>query len=1220
MKLALTTIDFTSKFVKFDSRKIPLGPRDKFSRMSLATDAEGHLLRQILTARGGSQPVIDSYNSFVRYRLPKILEARPLELANGDVVTFTEPYYIRPKILNDLGGAGGEKDLYPFEARLKKRTYSARLFCKMVRSHWEEVIDPQTRTRGHSLVPKEVLDIFLGEIPVMIHSELDHLAGLTSAQREAKGESPVDPGGYFVIKGAEKVLLNIEKLRTLAPFLYEDKHGFIVRYTSTTTLDSTIVVVLELSKQEASKDIHVTFTKMGLSKSINIFYIFYLLGLTVDNAGNSITIDKSLEIMETFIIDDDPVRQARRRKELRQYLQKTINTFTRQTGMNHELILEKFGGKISDVNIKNTADRNDRLVNLVREELFKNIPLVWRTGAELNSILKAKIRLLASMVAKFVDFKNGYRAPDDRDSWANKKISDAGDHMSTQMNVIWKSIWNSLKKSVTDKRITTLQEVRNAINANELTESFNKAFTQGIWGGARGDGQKTTIVDTLKRDTLMAVWAHIRRISTPINRRSRIRRIRLIDNSSWGVACPVMSPEGESCGLVKDSGLVLYISLERDDQIIRARIENQYYPGGPQPNARNSVYLNGVHLGYTEAKGLYRRMVDMRRQQLIYFDTGLVLDEYNDLWIMTNSGRACRPLLIVNPETQRLLIDELGLRGRSLDELMFHGALEYLDVAEQIQPYIYIAETIQHLRNKIDRRVTTRDRLATLENDPEATPGELASARQALQNVQNERPYTHCEIDPTGIMGDSASITPFPEFMPAPRGAYQSSMAKQALAPNSSRFELRFDTTVKTLTAASVPQVATDMHEFFGLDQYPAGDNAVVAVTTYGGENQEDAIILNEDSVNRGKFNLAIYHSYKTIKSQQNKHQEILRIPNHAPSQDSRYSNLNPETAIVRLGSYVKPGDCLVGKVVITRDEDGNQQVSDASLYVEIGKKGYVEDIFRTINSDRDELIQVRLRENLTPQPGDKFASRYAQKGVVGAIYPGVDMPIIQSEHPFLNGVTPDIIFNPHGIPSRMTMNKLYEIHISLYAALTGERINATGFRRFSYEEYRDALVRMGYSSTGKEKMMNGKTGRTMDVEIFVGSGYYQVLRHLVESKMRARGTGAAQFLTRQPISGIRKDGGLKVGEMERDAFIEHGGAYTLQDRLMISSDAYSSIVCRRCGTFAYSMAERGEIKCRNCRHGPFGRITTPYSFRLFVSLLAGLGVKVKLGTREVAS
>lgn len=1162
--------------------------------MSLATDQEGLLLRQIIMAKGYSRPVIDSYNNFIRYRLPAVLSEYRITTMKGQIAIFSNPVLTKPTI-HDMKSNGKPRPLFPSEARTRKYNYMSQLTAQL---------DMYQISEGKlKPIPGQSVEVVLGKIPVMIHSDLDHLSTFSPEERyRLKREQKNDPGGYFIIKGLERVLLNIEKLRTHSPFLYEDKGVQTVRYTSRTMTDSTVVII-----SEDQQHVNATFTKIGLKNTINVFFLFYVLGLT------SNTVERVYEIMETFIVDKDPQRQARRRKEMREYMYQTANSYMTLTGggSNLKKITDILVQKFRDSNILTSNRRDDLIFSIVRTELFKNVPMDSSNRESVNQASWTKIRMLSSMCAKYVDFRNGYRNLDDRDSWGIKKVDDAGEIMYLRFVSILKSIILALQNKVTSNNVSTASQIRGLLNSSTLGEQFVSSFSKETWGATRGFREVHT-VDILKRDNILSAYAHIRRINTPINKRARIRDKRLIHNTQWNVVCPVNTPEGETCGLSKDSALTTYISLDRDENPVRAVLKGKYEIK-PKEDKINSVYLNGVHLGYCNAEKLREELIQTRRNQRtqkLYFDTGIILDSYQELWVYTNGGRPCFPLLIVDKASQELLIDVKGLRGKPLSVLMESGVLEYIDVAENIEERIYVAETIRHLADKRNRLNAVTDRYTKLVANSSDQQEELAAATVAYQNITQELRYTHCLIDPTSILGISASIIPLPEYSQGPRNTYQASMGKQAMGPNSLRTEYRYDTTTKTIQNAGVPIFSTDAHETLGMDEYGGGAMLILAITTYGGQNQEDSLIFNKAALELGLFTTVIHHSVN-IKISYNKNGEKLKVPSYSESQAYRYAKLDPKTAIVRLGEYVYPNECLVGKVII--DSLGKER--NDSLYLERGKEGVVEAIFETENVEGCKMICIRLRETRAVETGNKYASRYAQKATIGEIKEQVDMPYIVSSNPALNGVVPTAIFNPHGIPSRMTVGKLIEMLVGKVATLNGQRVNATAFRRFTVDTFQDELFKLGFSRSGKERMINGMTGKLMEADIFVGPVYYQALRHLVKDKMQSRATGIVQALTRQPIAGIRKIGGLRLGEMERDALIEHAGTNLLQERFLFSSDVHQTIVCSNCGILAISNIDRVEFRCLKCKDGKYVRIKIPYVFKLLMHLLSAVGINVKLHT-----
>ena len=1205
----------------------------------------GELLRKVLDAKGGSIPVLDSMNHFYSERLKVILGSLDVVSSTGVHFKFINPKFIRPEI-QDMHG---NRPLYPAEARRAKLSYMAKMYA----------------TLQNQSDPSDFTQVLVGKIPVMIGSELCHTYGLTPTEKYRLGEPMRDAPGYFINKGMEKVFLTIDKLRTKIDLMYEDKGKYLVRYTSETITDTTVVII-----RENGFTIDVFFDKIEAKENgVNIFYVFHLLGFMEQ------TVERTLNEMYNFIVDSDPKRELKRRQDFLYYIMPTIKAYQSKTNGDTRKVADEVLKVHRDIAVTGSENRYDAIIKAIEQDVFKNIPINLSERPEvINARRLEKIRLLSHMVVKFVEFRNGYRDIDNRDFWGNKRLDDAAKHISQTFVKIWRGMIMDLNKTVNHYTgIHTTAQVKKHIKPNEMEKQFLSAFSKELLGiGPRGK-KDVVKVDTLKRDTLLAAISHIRRINTPTSRRAKNRDKRLTNNTCWGVVCNTSTSEGENCGLIKEAALTIFVSLQRNENLVRTRIYRYYttnpisdlipffiddkvvgytLPAAFQPqidegrvrftgtelhgeegfelseqmllsltmyaNNRNPLFLNGVCIGFTDVHKLREHLYTLRRtNQAIPFDTGIVLNQYNELYILTDDGRVCRPMLIVNPSTQVLLIDEKNMRNSTLTELMNSGVLEYIDVSEQEQENILIAQSYKHLVDDVRRVNNTIAESKRILEDPAYSKDDKISARRALLELKKEQRYTHCEIDPTAIMGISASIIPFAEFTPAPRLTYQSGMGKQALGPNSSRIELRFDTTMKTIIQPGVPTVATDTHDWLGLDDFPASNQLIVAIMTYGGGNQEDAILVNQTAIDMGFSAMMIYHSYETKVCKQKGHtRDEIRIPDYTPDKEHLYSKLDPTTGIIRVNEVVNEGDCIIGKITIDTSTTPHR-IRNTSVFAEVGKEGRVDEVLVVPTLDSCEVVRIRLREYRKPKAGDKFSSRYSQKGVIGQVIPEEDMPWIESDNPAMNGVRPHILFNPHGIPSRMTIGKLVELIVSLYAIILGIRINATAFRGFSVRELLDILEKLGLPRNGKFKMRNGRTGLSIESDIYVGVVAYQALRHLVDDKMRARGVGAIQATSRQPVQGIRKEGGLRLGEMERDGLIQHGASQLLKERMSVSSDEWSEIVCDVCGSPGVHLIELAEFRCTSCRSDSFSMIKIPYATKLFFQLNMGLGIATRFHLRH---
>lgn len=460
------------------------------------------------------------------------------------------------------------------------------------------------------------------------------------------------------------------------------------------------------------------------------------------------------------------------------------------------------------------------------------------------------------------------------------------------------------------------------------------------------------------------------------------------------------------------------------------------------------------------------------------------------------------------------------------------------------------------------------------------------------------------------------------------------SMGKQALGVYHSNHHLRFDTTMKMLVYPSRPLFETQIYSHLGLNQMPAGQMVILAIAAYTGYNQEDSLIFNQGAINRGLFRMVVYRSYKSIQVQSREIRELIMHPKPTRTEDEapdKFAALD-ENGIARLGAVVKPGDIIIGK---QRTILKTGQVEYANTVVGIGEGGIVDKILITTNDTGWKLVKVKIREHRIPIAGDKFASRHAQKATIGMILPEADMPFapqrnVEREVMTRTGervrrsvpvgaIRPDLIMNPHAIPSRMTIGKMIEIVTSKVGALKGERINATAFQPFELDEFRRNLVAYGFNSYGNETLYGGFEGKPMQAQIFMGPCYYQALRHHVKDKIQMRARGGIKAVTHQPVSGRQRRGGLRMGEMERDCILSHGGTSFLLDRFCHSSDAYKAVFCQTCGSIAIPRAREDRVICRKCGDkGSFGQCQTPRPYLVLTHFLAGLGFRMTSDFKEV--
>ncbi|KAF4613951.1 hypothetical protein D9613_007578 [Agrocybe pediades] len=583
-----------------------------------------------------------------------------------------------------------------------------------------------------------------------------------------------------------------------------------------------------------------------------------------------------------------------------------------------------------------------------------------------------------------------------------------------------------------------------------------------------------------------------------------------------------------------------------------------------EENAHSSVpctkvFINGVWMGvHRDAANLVKTLKKLRRPLFIVEDQQLTLQKKHDRWL-NNS---------VNDDGEEY----------KWEHLIKTGIVELLDVEEE-EETVMISMTPEDLDNS---------RLQQAGQDPHANDGEFDPAAR-LKAGTHAHTWTHCEIHPSMILGICASIIPFPDHNQSPRNTYQSAMGKQAMGIYLTNFLIRMDTMANILYYPQKPLATTRSMEYLKFRELPAGQNAIVAILCYSGYNQEDSVIMNQSSIDRGLYRSIYYRSYMDLEK---KSGVQLLEEFSKPSRENTlrlkhgtYDKLEDD-GFIAPGTGVAGEDIIIGKTapIPPDSEELGQRTRthtrrDVSTPLKSTESGIVDQVLITTNSEGLKFVKVRIRSTRIPQIGDKFASRHGQKGTIGITYRQEDMPFTAE------GIVPDIIINPHAIPSRMTIGHLVECLLSKVATLIGHEGDATPFTDLTVESVSTFLRQKGYQSRGLEVTYHGHTGRKLQAQVYLGPTYYQRLKHMVDDKIHSRARGPVQILTRQPVEGRSRDGGLRFGEMERDCMISHGIAGFLKERLFEASDAYRLHVCDICGLTAIANLKKQSFECRACKN-----------------------------------
>ena len=1157
---------------------------------------DGTLLKTWFEYEGNVGSLIDVYDNWIINILEKQINSRTLDVPKGKI-SFQHKFLIPPRIVTSRNSY---QPLYPITATTAALTYSAELYVTMVLNKGQ---------KNEEVLPNK---LFIGRIPVMIGSILDNLRQSSAEERQKEGMCTSDKGGYFIVNGNEKVVLIQENLRVGRIFAFTNAKEQICRMTVNTPIGSSIVT---LGYKPKDQSIVISLPFMGHQKTkskkignnISVFQVFRILGVGYDE-------------MQSYVLKY--VRPEWRNRVANKLLGSILvyHNVRNDLQIIKELLEEKDKKdekpekkrKKREVKKKTDKEIYEEILTSIKRELFPQIDV-----NEPEAIDK-KLNMLGLMIARFAEYLAGFRQLDDRDHWGNKRLESAGRSMEKLFNGLWRNLINQTQSKINEQGLNSLDEVKREISVSYIESGFFDSFNQADNWGVPGQIAKENIVENFKRDNALAAMVHVTKISVPTNRLAKQPKLRMVHESQFGFVCPAHTPEGEQCGLVKNMAITTWITLENDGGIILEKVEGKI-SSQPTINHTSVFWLNNRIIGWCDGKSLKEELVVARRRNELPKGTAIVLDHDNMLNVFTDGGRPTRPLLIV--EDGELVINKKGLWKADIETLLREGCLEYIDAYEQ--DYTRIAINVADAEAKHESYVALREKreeyveaLSKYSNLTEKELGKVKETviklRQNLQDVNdaiykefNEQPFTHCEMHPSAYLGTAASLIPLINFIQGPRAVYSCAHQSQALGSFHSNHRSRYDTTFKTISHPAPPLVQTEMYGLFGMRDQPTGENIKVAFMIYGGLNQEDSLIFNRGALDRGLFRIVVYKSYKA-KTEDNKNENIKEVfgrPEPMAHEDKRRYAALDENGFPIVGSYVREHDYIIGK--IRRTPTG---IQNASVKLGIGQEGIISEVIKIGN-----MIRVKIREERIPQVGDKFASRFAQKATVGAILSPEDMPYS------LDGIQPDVIINPHCIPSRMTIGMLFEIVMAKTATLTGEFQDGTSHRPFDITTFQRKLVEYGYTDDGNETFINGKTGKLLKCRVFTGPCYYMALRHHVQDKIQFRGRSTVESATRQPTGGRTKGGGIRVGEMERDTMIAWGGAATLNERLCLVSDVHSVPHCMACGNIAIPNTKEETYTCPYCESGgkDIGLCEYPFVTSLFLNYLAASGIKLEFELTE---
>ncbi|KAI9682157.1 MAG: DNA-dependent RNA polymerase II [Caeruleum heppii] len=1144
-------------------------------------------------------------------------------------------------------GDGSTSTMLPQEARLRNLTYSSPMYLDMTKNvtvarerpveaeddeedmevdgsreratvlEWESESKPEDR---------EPTKVFVGKLPMMLKSMYCVLRDKTEEELYAYNECPFDQGGYFIINGSEKVLIAQERSAANIVQVFKKAPPTPTPYTaeirSAVEKGSRLISSMSIklfAKGEGAKGGFGQTIKSSLpyiKSDIPIAIVFRALGVVSDeDILNHVCYDRNdtpmLEMLkpcieEAFVIQD------------------------------REVALDFIGKRGNS-----TSMTRDGRIKFARDVMQKELlPHISQTeGSETR-----KAFFLGYMIHRMLQCVLGRRDVDDRDHFGKKRLDLAGPLMAN----LFRMLFNKLTKDVF-KYLQKCVESNREFNLNlgmkpaTLTNGLRYSLATGNWGDQKkAASAKAGVSQVLNRYTFASTLSHLRRTNTPIGRDGKIAKPRQLHNTHWGLVCPAETPEGQACGLVKNLALMCYVSVGTPSEALvdfmssrNMEILEEYEPQ-KAPNA-TKVFVNGVWVGvHQDPAQLVKAVQKLRREQKISHEISVIRDiRDREFKIFSDAGRVCRPLFVIENDPRhpnhgnlvftkehvmKLEDDKEIAKGKSKAEkedlrygwkgLLQDGCVEYVDAEEE--------ETIMIVMTPEDLEISKQIRAGeTLEEETDLNRRVKAAPNPTAHT------WTHCEIHPSMILGICASIIPFPDHNQSPRNTYQSAMGKQAMGIFLTNYEQRMDTMSNILYYPQKPLATTRSMEYLKFRELPAGQNAIVAIACYSGYNQEDSVIMNQSSIDRGLFRSLFYRSY-TDQEKRVGMQVVEQFEKPMRSDTLRlkhgtYDKLD-EDGIIAPGVRVSGEDVIIGKTApIAPDaEELGQRTKlhvkrDVSTPLRSTENGIVDRVVVTTNAEGLKFVKVRMRTTKIPQIGDKFASRHGQKGTIGITYRQEDMPFTKE------GVVPDLIINPHAIPSRMTIAHLIECQLSKVSSIKGFEGDATPFTEVTVDSVSKLLRDHGYHSRGFEVMYNGHTGRKLVAQVFLGPTYYQRLRHMVDDKIHARARGPVQILTRQPVEGRARDGGLRFGEMERDCMISHGASAFLKERLFEVSDAFRVHVCDICGLMTpIANLKKSSFECRPCKNKTkISQVHIPYAAKLLFQELASMNIAARMYTQR---
>ena len=1140
------------------------------------------------------------------------------------------------------GGAPKPKTKKQMENELKKNFYKNRLTTGQIEQLKQTAKNSVTQSKKQIRM-MTIEKVYLGKFPIMVQSDFCILSDMPREMRYSVGECKNDVGGYFIIDGKEKTVIPQESFADNMLQILRNKNETMtcsVEMRSVSENVSKPIRTLSVYMNAPTKSYtngNILVNIPNVRNPVPLFILFRALGVLSDKAIIQmclLDLTKYESMIDLFI---PSVHDASTIMDQSDALE-VIATFTKHKTVNSVLEI------LSDYFLPHVGETN----------------------------FTEKAYFLGYMVFRMLCVHTELEVPTDRDNIKYKRVELVGDLIKDLFREYYKIQKNEIhlefERTLYNNKSMYSDDLPNLILKNQtgilnvakfrsVEAGFKKAF-KGNWG-AYSHTKRVGVIQDLNRLSFNSMISHLRKLNLPLDSTSKIVGPRLLTGSQWGFTDPIDTPDGGNIGLHKTFALLTTVSkgYSREPMIKWLRIKmkmktlEECIPGTLIDKTR--IIVNGYWAGIIDDPiETIQKMKLFRRNALIPIHTSITFDfKLNTIFIYTDSGRICRPIFYKDEESNAFSFQDKQILSRiktgnfTWNELTTGFNEKKINLKEARVPAIYdLAELYTGVQTEINPAKFKRflDEKSVLDYiDPSESENALILLNYNDYLENPTRLYTHLEIHQSLILGVMCNQIIFPEHNPVTRDSFSCGQSKQAVSLYHTNYQVRMDKTAVVLNNGQIPIVKSRYLEYINHEENPYGENAIVAIMCYTGYNVEDAVLINEGALKRGLFSTTYFSMYET-------HEESRDSENMNSKVDIKLTNIENEPSVVgtqpaydysKLDEYgiVQQGTELNDKTVLigmssNSINDVNIRI-DCSKVPKKGQLGIVDKTFITNSEEGYRIAKVRVREIRIPNLGDKMASRSGQKGTVGLIIPERDMPYTK------DGLKPDIIINPHAIPSRMTIGQLVECITAKMCVGYGGFADCTAFNNDGSKIgiIGEKLVKLGYHSSGNEIMYNGMTGEPIESSIFIGPTYYMRLKHMVKDKINFRARGPKTALTRQPVSGRANDGGLRIGEMERDSLLSHGVSNMLLESMMDRGDKYYMAVCNQTGMMAiYNPAKdlfmspmadgpiqyTGDLEEKRIQHiTKYGRdfsvVCIPYSLKLLIQELQTINIVIRIITDD---